>query len=1114
MTLFDPRAFFGPCVIVCLISCGKGDRASTLFQEMDASETNLDFENKLDDSEDFNIIEYLYFYNGGGVATGDINNDGLTDIYFSSNQHSNKLYLNKGNFQFQDITETAHVGGSGNWSTGVTMADVNGDGLLDIFVCGVGTYKKFNGHNQLFVNNGDLTFTDRTDEYGLSFRGFSTQVAFFDYDMDGDLDMYLLNHAVHTTRSYGDVQLRHQADPLAGDKLYRNDLVPDGKAHFTEVTSRAGILSSRVGYGLGIALSDVNLDGYPDIYVANDFSENDYLYINQKDGTFRQLLEKAVGHSSRFSMGTDIADVNNDGLADVFTLDMLPKNEAVIKTTAGEDPYEIFQFKLNSGYHFQFAKNAFQLNRGIGPDGVPLFSDIASLSGVEATDWSWSTLLADFDNDGYKDIFVTNGIRGRPNDLDYINYINDDSVQHFATDRQFIDKMPVGQVKNVFYRNRGDLTFEDVSESWIGGRKSLSNGASYADLDNDGDLDLIVNNINEKAYLYRNYLQHDSTSYLAIKLFGDKPNTFGIGTKLFAWVDNRAIYYEVFPTRGWESSVDYRIILGLGKNPTADSLLVVWPDEAFQRITKVKANQTIELKRADASGKWQFEKSNPRDASSNFKRRQDIPFVHKENSFVALNVERLIPRAVSTEGPKLSVGDVNGDHLEDVFVGGAAGQPAAVFFQTSDGSFVHSVQPSIERDSSAEDVGSAFFDADGNGTLDLTVVSGGQELDGISINLLPRLYLNDGKGNFSRAHDNIPKIFLNASCVRPADIDSDGDMDLFIGGRVIAGQYGKDPLSYFLINDGKGVFTDVTGRLYPNAKGGPKPLGMVTDAQWMDVNGDNRIDLMVVGEWMPVTVLIQSDSMTFINMTSEYGLNQTNGWWNCIYAADFDGDGDMDLCVGNLGENSRLRPTKEQPVSLFINDLDNNGSLDQIMTYYNGGERYPFVSRDQLVKQVPSMKRKFLKYSDYGGVRLEDIFSPEELEESIQKNAYTFSSIYMENKGKDHFAISKLPVGAQMFPIFAFLSDDINFDGNPDILAVGNLYAVQPDLSRYDGGYGQILFGDGKGNWTEDLTLDSGFVVKGEGRDLKAVTLGTGERVILVSRNNASLECFQLARKK
>lgn len=1097
-------ALVGGCLLVILVGCESNRNADHLFYRVPSSESGVEFENTLTNSDDFNIIEYLYFYNGGGVALGDINNDGLSDIYFSSNQQSNKLYLNKGNFRFEDITAKAGVGGVGNWKTGVTMADVNGDGLLDIFICGVGNYKKFNGRNQLLINNGDLTFSDKTDEYGLRFQGFSTQSSFFDYDNDGDLDMYLVNHAVHTRRSYGHGSLRFQSDSLAGDKLYRNELIPMGKANFKDVTTEAGILHSQIAYGLGVGVSDLNHDGYLDIYVSNDFNENDYLYINQQNGTFKQELEKSIPHSSRFSMGNDIADINNDALPDIITLDMLPKDEGVIKTTAGEDPSEIYEFRLRHGYHYQFLRNALQLNRGVDLDNTLMFSDIAAFGGVEATDWSWAPLLADFDNDGAKDLFVSNGIVGRPNDLDYINFISRDSAQRHLSDRQLYEQMPSGKVPNVFFRNEGNLSFKDVSNQWIGNAQSLSSGAAYADLDNDGDLDLVVSNINEKAFLYRNDLNHNGSNYVKLKFDGQSTNRYGVGTKVVVFAGDKRLLYEQIPTRGWLSSVDYIMHIGLG-NLAPDSIAIHWPGNKTQILKTVGLNRTSIVRQSDAVVR--------RTPGKEFSARlvvtaeNDIPLRHKENPFTAFNVERLIPHMLSTQGPKIAVGDVNEDNLEDFFVCGAAGQAGRIFIQSENGTFHPSVQTALENDSLAEDVDAALLDVDGNGTLDLVVVSGGQEFGFEDRNLLPRLYLNDGKGRFIKGDQNIPDVFVNASCIKPADVDKDGDVDVFIGGHVIPGQYGVSPTSYLLRNNGQGIFSDHTEKILR----GNASLGMISDGIWTDLNRDNKVDLVVVGEWMPITVLIQNDSGTFDNETADYGLTNTSGWWNTIEGTDFDKDGNIDFVVGNLGLNSRLRASANEPISMVVGDIDNNNSLDHILTYYNQGKRYPLISRDQLVKQIPAMRRRFLKYSNFKDVQLEDIVDASMQQRFIRKNAQTFASVFIKNHGDKKLIIKNLPTEAQLFPIFSFCIEDVNDDGNPDLMAVGNLDATQPDFGRYDAGYGLVLLNDDNQNFTPVEGSQSGFIVRGQGRDVKSVMSVKG-KMFLVARNNDSIKLFTKAK--
>ncbi|HTH58084.1 MAG TPA: VCBS repeat-containing protein [Cyclobacteriaceae bacterium] len=1082
---------------------------------MSPSETGIDFTNTLKEDTTFNIIEYLYFYNGGGVAVGDINNDGLVDVYFSSNQNPNRLYLNKGKFQFEDITDKAKCAGVGNWKTGVTLADVNGDGWLDIYICGVGNYKNFNSKNQLLINNHDLTFTDRTKEYGLDFVGLSTQAVFFDYDLDGDLDCYLLNHSVHSTRSLGDVSQRFKRDVLSGDKLFRNELIHQGKngsSKFTDVSLPAGILQGALAYGLGVGVSDLNFDGYPDIYVSNDFQENDYLYLNRKDGTFKQILETSVGHSSRFSMGNDLADFNNDGRTDIVTLDMLPEEEDVIKTSAGDDPFETYMFKLRAGFHYQTARNCLQLNQ-FSSDTAVAFSDIAWLSNVAATDWSWSPLFADFDNDGWKDLFVTNGIMRRPNDMDYVSFISNDRVQKDLQkinerDLKIIEQMPSGKVSNFAFQNSGKLKFEDQTKSWGLDNVSISNGAAYADLDNDGDLDLLVNNINESGFVYKN--NSVKNSFLKIKLEGSIGNSFGIGAKVMAYLGSEEQLFEVASTRGFCSSVDTRINIGLGHSSKVDSLIVVWPSGKMERKTDVAPNQTIAVKESDA--KIDFSYNRNADSKTLLKSvlRTELPkFKHRENGYNAFNRENLMPQMLTTEGPALATADVTGDGLDDIFLGGGKGQSGEVFYQTQEG-FVRSMQNDVSSDSSSEVIAAAFFDADKDGDNDLVVVSGGQEVMD-SRSLLPRLYLNDGKGAFSRKA-NFVTISMNASCVKPCDFDKDGDVDLFIGASAMPLLYGMSPISYLLINDGAGNFSPNMSWLGASRFPSNMPdnrLGMVKDAVWTDVNKDGLPDLVAVGEWMPITVLIQKENH-FENETNHWGFSKSSGLWNTIIAADFDGDGDDDLVAGNLGLNSRLKANEQKPLRMLVGDLDGNASTDHILIYFNKEKSYPFATRDQLVKQLPYLKKKFLKYKDYRNVTVRDILSPAQEGQSVQLRVDELQSVIARNDGQ-RFMIGPLPIEAQVSPVKAMYSADVNSDGKLDILLGGNLRAVQTELGPYDASYGLVLLGDGHGQFKSLPPAASGFRIPGEARGILEIRTSKKNNIFLVSRNNETLLGFRKA---
>lgn len=1072
-----------------------------LFTMMPSSYTGLHFENRLQDSPEFNVFTYRNFYNGGGVAVGDLNGDGLPEVMLTANQNGGHLYLNEGHFRFREITDEAGVAGRKSWVTGVTFADVNGDGKLDIYVCYAGMESGGARANELYINqgsnqNGIPVFKEMARDYGIADEGYSTQAAFFDYDRDGKLDLFLVNNSSRPANSFGLRNTRNVRDALGGDKLFHND----GSGHFTDVSARAGIYGGEIALGLGLAIADVNGDGWPDIYVGNDFGERDYLYINNHDGTFDERLDREMSYLSYFSMGLDIADVNNDGWPDIYTTDMLPEDEYRLRTTSSFESWDADQAKAKNGFHHQYMRNMLQLNNGNGT-----FSDIGQMAGVARTDWSWSALIADLDLDGNKDIYVTNGIARDVTSQDYVAFLGDYRTMTMATkDRgkvdfmKLIEAMTSTKLKHYAFHNNGNLSFSNETDRWGLGTPSFGNGASYVDLDGDGALDLIVNNVDDEAFIYRNNARSllKDNRYLQVQLEGTDQNRFGIGARVTVQAGTQSLYQEQSPTRGFQSSVDYVLTFGLGKVDTV-GVTVSWPDGRVSRIARVAANQRITVKQAEASreplgGTIKLARQVFTDVTDRVK----LPFVHRENEYVDFEREPLMPKMLSTEGPLMAVADVNRDGLDDVFIGGAKDEPSALLIQQQDGNFVRSNAQLFAEDSVSEDIGATFFDANGDGLPDLYVVTGGSEYSEGAQALADRLYINEGSGRFRKAKDALPPLTQSGSRVVAADYDGDGAIDLFVGARSIPGRYGIDPQSALLRNDGKGHFTDVTERLAP----GLGHVGMVTDAVWQDVDGDGRVDLVVVGEWMPITIFHNAGGGRLVK-TSARGLEKSNGWWNRIVSADFTGNGKVDFIVGNLGLNTRLQAKETEPVTMYVKDFAHNGFLQQVISYYSNGKAYPFSLRDDLIRAVTPLRGRYTSYKDYARQTMADVFPQNELAGAVVRNAYTFSTSLMRNNGDGSFTPIPLPFDSQIAPVYGVLAGDFEGTGKTGLLLAGNFDGVKPEIGRMSAGYGVYLRGDGKGHFTPVREVESGFMVPGEARDIRRLRTRTGN-IYIVSRNN------------
>ncbi len=1061
---------------------------ATNFSRLDASRTGISFANQLTETEELNVLSYEYFYNGGGVAVGDINNDGLPDLYFSGNMTPNKLYLNKGGMQFEDITEKAGLAGRPDgWNTGVNFVDINADGLPDLYLAYSGDKPEELRRNELYINNGDNIFSEKAAEYGLDDPAYTTHSLFFDYDLDGDLDCYLLNHSIDEFQNFDAAFVKKMTDTYAGDKLFRND-----GGRFTEVTKAAGIRNNPLGFGLGVAASDLNGDGWPDLYVSNDYTEEDYLYINTGDGAFREGLRSCLGHIPNFSMGNDIADFNNDGLPDIMALDMLPEDNRRQKLLYGPDEYEKFQSQLRNGYYHQVMRNMLQLNNG---DGT--FSEIGQLAGVSNTDWSWAALLADFDNDGWKDLFISNG---------YLrDYTNRDFMSYYASQRikeargqtsdalmEIIGHMESTKTHNYIFRNEGELRFSNQVENWGFDTPLLTNGAAYADLDLDGDLDLVLNNVNEPAAIYEN--RSPRGNYLQVQLRGGGGNRFGIGARVEVYAGGQVMMQEFMPTRGFQSSMHTPLHFGLGEASRADSLLVRWPGGQAQLLTGVQGGQLLTLKEEDAAAPA----PRPEIPAMFAPIASPLPFTHVQKPTVDFKRQALLPYMLSGQGPAMAKADVNGDGRDDVFIGGAKLQAGEIFLQQADGSFRPSRQEALQEGLIYEDVDAAFFDADLDGDPDLYVVSGGYDYLPDDLALQDRLYLNDGKGNFSHARDALPLMRSSGGCVAAADINGDGAADLFVGGRLIPGEYPKAPASYLLLNDGRGQFRIATDELAP----GLAAIGMVTDACWLD----GGRTLAIAGEWMPLT-FFRKEGGQYKNVSAQALEAPTSGLWCALAAADLDGDGDEDLIAGNFGLNSQMKASKAQPVSLYYADFDDNGAVDPILTYYIQGKPFPAFSRDELFSQMAALKKKFPDYASYAEAGIEDILEPEQLKRAGILKAEELRSLWLENLGNGKWKEHVLPQIAQVAPVYAIHPFDANGDGRTDLLLAGNFERTRANWGRFDANHGVLLLNQGGGRWAYVPQNRSGFRLQGDVREILPFSLN-GRQVLLFGQTNAPVSAY------